>query len=78
MLPKVKFQKLRCKFQEKLNMDIKKINSLTKKRYKKLLLKPITKTYKRANPNTGKSIMEQGKKITNKKGIFNRKKKHFH
>ena len=83
LVPKIEFQKLSCEFQKKLNMTIKNIKAstkplkpvgntsniynLTKEKDKPLLLNSTTETYKKTNPNVQKSIMEQGKKIANKK-----------
>ena len=62
----IKFRKINCEFQDKINSDIKNIKSskkmltpadktsnfykLTKAKYEQLLHNSITKTYKKANP----------------------------
>lgn len=45
---------------------------ITKQKYEQLLHNTITKTYKKANSNTTKTIDEQGKIIANKKDILGR------
>ena len=83
LVPKIEFRKIRCEFQEKLNMTIKNIKVSSKllkhvgntsniykltKKDRQLLLNSTTKTYKKTNPNVEKSIMEnKAKKIANKK-----------
>ena len=88
MVEKIKFRKINCEFQDKLNSDIKGIKSsrktltpadntsnfykITKDKYEPLLHNSITKTYKKANSNITKTNNEQGKKIANKKNILDR------
>ena len=88
IVEKIKFRKINCEFQDKLNSDIKGIKSsrktltpadktsnfykITKEKYEQLLHNSITKTYKKANSNVTKTINEQGKKIANKKNILDR------
>ena len=78
IVEKTKFGKINCEFQDKLNSDIKDITTsrkiltpadktsnfykITKENYEQLLHNSITKTYKKANSNTTKTINEQGKK----------------
>ena len=78
IVEKIKFRKINCEFQDKLNLDIKGITSsrqtltpadktsnfykITKEKYEQLLHDSITKTYKKANSNISKTIKEQGKK----------------
>ena len=85
---KIRFLKISCKFQYKLNPDTKDIKSsrktltpadktsnfykITKEKYEQLLHNSITKTNKKADSNISKSINEQGKKIANKKNILDR------
>ena len=88
MLEKIKFRKINCKFQDKLNSNIKDITSsretltrtdktsnlykITKEKYKQLLHNSITKIYKNSNSNIIKIINEQCKKIAIKKNILDR------
>ena len=71
---KIKFRKINCEFQDKINSDIKDIKSsrktltradktsnfykMTKEKYDQLLHNSITKTYKKANSNITKTINE--------------------
>ena len=84
----IKFRKINCEFQDKINSDIKNIKSskkmltpadktsnfykLNKWKYEQLLHNSITKTYKKAKANITKTINEQGKKIANTKIILDR------
>ena len=84
----IKFRKINCEFQDKINPDIKNIKSskkmltpadktsnfykLTKVKYEQLLHNSITKTYKKANTNIIKTMNEQGKKIANTRNILDR------
>ena len=88
LVHKIKFKRINCEFQEKLNADIKDIKSsrktltpadktsnyykLNKEKYKQLLHNSVTKTYKKANPSITKTINEQGKKFAKKKDILER------
>ena len=88
IVEKIKFRKINCEFQDKLNSDIKDIKSsrktltpadktsnfhkITKETYEQLLHNSVTKTYKKENSNITKTINEQGKKIANKKNILDR------
>ena len=83
IVEKIKFRKINCEFQDKLNSDIKGIKSsrktltpadktsnfykITKEKYEQLLHNSITRTHKKVNSNITKTINEQGKKIANKK-----------
>ena len=87
-MQKIKFQKINCEFQDKINSDIKNIKSsrktltpadntsnfykITKEQYEQLLHNSIIKTYKKANSNITKTINEQGKKIADTKNILDR------
>ena len=74
IVEKIKFRKINCEFQDKLNSDINDIKSLTlgdktsnfykitKEKYEQLIHNSITKTYKKANSNITKTIKEEGKK----------------
>ena len=75
---KIKFRKIKCELQDKINSDIKDVKSsrktliradetstfykITKEKHDQLLHNSITKTYKKANSNITESINEQGKK----------------
>ena len=88
IVEKNKFQKINCKFQDKLNLDIKNITSsrktltLTDKtsnfykvtidKYEQLLHNSITKIYKKSNSNIIKIINDQCKKIANKKNLLDK------
>ena len=77
IVEKIKFRKINCELQVKLNSDIKDITAssktltpadkasnfckITKEKYVKLLHSSIIKTYKKANSNITKTINEQGK-----------------
>ena len=83
IVEKIKFRKINCEFQDKLNSDIKGIKSsrktltpadktsnfykITKEKYEQVHHNSITRTHKKANSNITKTINEQGKKIANKK-----------
>ena len=85
---KIKFRKINCQFQDKLNSDIKDIKSskktytpadktsnfykLDKEQYEHLLHNSITKNYKKTNPDIDKTINEQSKLIANRKDILDR------
>ena len=78
IVERTKFQKINCKFQDKLNSDIKDTTSsektltpadkifnfyeITKEKYEQLLHNSITKTYKKGNSNITKTMNKQGKK----------------
>ena len=67
IVEKIKFRKINCEFQDKLNSDIERIKSsrktltladttsnfykITKQKYEQLLHKSITMTYRKANSN---------------------------
>ena len=86
IVEKIKFRKINCQFQDKLNSDIKGIKSSrktltpadktsnfyekTKETYEQRLHNSITKAYKKANSNVTKTIKKIGKKIANKKNIL--------
>ena len=88
IVEKINFQEINCEFQDKLNSNIKDIKSsrktltsadttsnfykITKEMYQQLPHNSITKTCKKANSNTTKTINEQGRKISNKKVILDR------
>ena len=88
IVEKIKFRKINCEFQDKLNSDIKGIRSsrkaltpadktsnfyeINKEIYEQLLHNSITKTYKKTNSNITKAINEQGKEIADKKNILDR------
>ena len=85
LVEKIKFRKINCEFQDKLNSDMKDIKSsmktltptdktsnfykMTKEKYEQLLHNSITNTYEKASLDITKTINEQGKKIDNKKNI---------
>ena len=76
MVEKIKFRKINCEFQDKLNLTpadkTSNFYQITKEKYEQLLHNSITKTYKKANSIIAKTINEQGKKIANKKNILDR------
>ena len=84
----VKFRRIKCSFQNKLNNDIKNISAtnqvytpadktsniykITKEQYSHLLNNAVTSTYKKSNKNVALQVNEQGKKYAKDKGILNK------
>ena len=91
LVENLRFKQVKNEFQDKLNRDVKKINSsknilvfadktrnvyeLNKNEYEKLLRENITKTYRIADGQTEDSINHKRKHITTKLGVCDRVEK---
>ena len=88
LLGKLKFRKVNCAFQKKLNNDVKNIRSsnstwvaadktsnfykLPVERYEQLVSNSITASYKKVNANIEQKINKNGKKIADNYNILDR------
>ena len=88
LVKKINFRRSSCKFQRKLNADIKKISSsskiftpadktsnlykLDKEDYNRFVNNAVTSNYKKVNKNIAKVVNNQGKAFAKKKNIINR------
>ena len=88
LVKKIKFRKIQCDFQNKLNDDIQQVKSsdttltpadktsnmykLSKDKYNQILNNAITKTYKKSSQERIDKINEGGKKLAEKANISSR------
>ena len=88
LVNKLKFRKINCTFQNKLQADIKimkqstktmtpadktsNMYKLDKEKHDKLLHDAVTKTYKKSTDTFSDSINQQGKEFAEKKNVLNR------